>query len=569
MNWQQAVLTVFAGTVIGYVTNWIAIRMLFRPRREVRVLGIHVPFTPGVIPRGKKRLAGGIGKVVGGMLLTGDNVARHLLRPEVEQQVRRGLEKWLEELVDKGVTLGELLGGNGAGVAMEPERPAGNPGGACITLHRLTGESALTRTGKAGTTVDKTVEGTPGSSGGVHGGVRDELARALSRAAAELLRSDETRRPLARFVAGVARDLLDRPVGKTVESRRFAALKDALGGLLAGMLAREDMKEELRDCLAQRIESFLRSPEKVGDYLPRAVREGIHRFITDQTPGLISALAQYLNSPGARRAMQNRIDNFFEGTPLKRILGGFFQLAGSGSGVMVQRLTREIAAFLAGDHNRAAIEERLHILADEALDKSMAEITASLDDTARWEKATEIAAWLLDRLSRPEAVEAFWDALEEFLVANSQSTWIELLNLDGGALVEKAENIVDGWLASLAGREEGRRLLDNLAGRAADGLWNAPLNRLLELLRPGLGEQPGEIALRFYRYAVRAYIQPLLQFFDVTGMVRRQVEELDELQVEELVLGIVRRELVAITWLGALLGAVLGAGTVGMQFILK
>ena len=39
------------GGVIGYITNDIAIRMLFRPHTAKYVFGIHVPFTPGIIPK--------------------------------------------------------------------------------------------------------------------------------------------------------------------------------------------------------------------------------------------------------------------------------------------------------------------------------------------------------------------------------------------------------------------------------------------------------------------------------------------------------------------------------------
>jgi uncharacterized membrane protein YheB (UPF0754 family) len=60
-----------------------------------------------------------------------------------------------------------------------------------------------------------------------------------------------------------------------------------------------------------------------------------------------------------------------------------------------------------------------------------------------------------------------------------------------------------------------------------------------------------------------------MRFLDISDMVRRRVEELDVLQVEQMLLGIIRRELVAITWLGALLGAVLGLVMVGMQIMMK
>ncbi|MDH3349224.1 MAG: DUF445 family protein, partial [Desulfobulbaceae bacterium] len=53
------------GGFIGYLTNKIAIRMLFRPLKAWRVFGIRVPMTPGVIPSKREKLAVNIGEMVG------------------------------------------------------------------------------------------------------------------------------------------------------------------------------------------------------------------------------------------------------------------------------------------------------------------------------------------------------------------------------------------------------------------------------------------------------------------------------------------------------------------------
>jgi len=52
------------GAVIGYVTNDIAIRMLFRPRKAVYLFGVRLPFTPGIVPRRKDQLAGLLGNAI-------------------------------------------------------------------------------------------------------------------------------------------------------------------------------------------------------------------------------------------------------------------------------------------------------------------------------------------------------------------------------------------------------------------------------------------------------------------------------------------------------------------------
>ena len=38
------------GAVIGYFTNYLAVKMLFHPRKAIKVGKFTLPFTPGAIP---------------------------------------------------------------------------------------------------------------------------------------------------------------------------------------------------------------------------------------------------------------------------------------------------------------------------------------------------------------------------------------------------------------------------------------------------------------------------------------------------------------------------------------
>lgn len=75
------------GAVIGYCTNYIAVKMLFYPRKEVKICGHKVPFTPGAIPKGKPRLAKAVGNIVANTLLTEEDIKQKILSPEVEESV--------------------------------------------------------------------------------------------------------------------------------------------------------------------------------------------------------------------------------------------------------------------------------------------------------------------------------------------------------------------------------------------------------------------------------------------------------------------------------------------------
>ena len=75
------------GAVIGYCTNYIAVKMLFYPRKEIRIGNFKVPFTPGAIPKGKPRLAKGIGNIVANTLLTEEDIRKKVLTQETEDAI--------------------------------------------------------------------------------------------------------------------------------------------------------------------------------------------------------------------------------------------------------------------------------------------------------------------------------------------------------------------------------------------------------------------------------------------------------------------------------------------------
>ncbi len=88
MDWSHLWLYVsppVLGAVIGYFTNDIAIKMLFRPYRAIYIGGRKIPFTPGLIPSNQERLAQRISETIMGSLLTPEelqNLARRLLETE-------------------------------------------------------------------------------------------------------------------------------------------------------------------------------------------------------------------------------------------------------------------------------------------------------------------------------------------------------------------------------------------------------------------------------------------------------------------------------------------------------
>lgn len=83
------------GAVIGYITNDIAIRMLFRPHKAKYIMGIHVPFTPGIIPKEKSRIAGAIGKAVSENLMNREVLEKNLLSDDMLSKIGNTIDEFV------------------------------------------------------------------------------------------------------------------------------------------------------------------------------------------------------------------------------------------------------------------------------------------------------------------------------------------------------------------------------------------------------------------------------------------------------------------------------------------
>lgn len=88
MDW---ILEPFIGAVIGCFTNFIALKMLFRPYQEVKIFGRKLPFTPGMIPKRKKEVAHAIGRVINDNLLEKDDIAEALTKETTVAKIRAGI----------------------------------------------------------------------------------------------------------------------------------------------------------------------------------------------------------------------------------------------------------------------------------------------------------------------------------------------------------------------------------------------------------------------------------------------------------------------------------------------
>lgn len=119
MDWRIIAVPI-VGAVIGYITNWVAVKMLFYPHYEKKIWGHRVPFTPGVIPRGQGRLARAVGQVVEKQLLTPEVLGGVLLSEETCAKLRQAVVDWTGEM-----KTGQMQVKDAALLVMEEDRYEG------------------------------------------------------------------------------------------------------------------------------------------------------------------------------------------------------------------------------------------------------------------------------------------------------------------------------------------------------------------------------------------------------------------------------------------------------------
>ena len=104
--------------MIGYLTNVVAIKMLFHPREPIRMLGLEIQ---GLLPRRQEAIANKIGEVVERDLLSVDDLVNQFSDPEmqdkmvklVSEKVRNRLEEAMPRLIPQNLArvLADLVEG--------------------------------------------------------------------------------------------------------------------------------------------------------------------------------------------------------------------------------------------------------------------------------------------------------------------------------------------------------------------------------------------------------------------------------------------------------------------------
>ena len=109
MEFLSLLMIPLAGAIIGYSTNLLAITMLFRPHREVRVFGRRLPFTPGLVPRQQRQLAQKMGESLAENILTNQALIEAVSNTGIADSVVDIVQGFVDNIITSDQAASKIL----------------------------------------------------------------------------------------------------------------------------------------------------------------------------------------------------------------------------------------------------------------------------------------------------------------------------------------------------------------------------------------------------------------------------------------------------------------------------
>ncbi len=329
---QVFIISPLVGSVIGYFTNWLAIKMLFRPLTEKKIFGIRIPLTPGVIPRRRNKLAESIGSTVGSKLLTPDAFRQLLQGPEIQAKVKKFIRCQLKKLELEERSIKEIV----KEIMAEQEQ-------------------------------------------------RQNLKTETKQLIEQLIENLLAESNLSNLLQKLFTQLDQESIENYFASASYQQFRDEL---LAKLNSEMGKNLVVRGLKLARAKAKV-SDQTLGEILPDLVVKKLKEWIAEQEPKLVAQLEKVLKSPAMKDRLNQKVENFLGNTPLLGMLGGF-------KSNLIDKFINLLIDFLQEDENRAEIRRQLDKFVDSLLATPLKELAGKITDEDVLQTAQVVVDYLTE-----------------------------------------------------------------------------------------------------------------------------------------------------------------------------
>jgi uncharacterized membrane protein YheB (UPF0754 family) len=513
-----------AGAIIGYFTNYLAIRMLFRPLTKKYFLKMPLPLTPGIIPARRRELARRIGDMVGDHILTREVILEKLQSPAVDDALYRWVAGRFNSIISQDF---------GPALSLLPDRSA-------ALWQNWWGHGWR----QAYMVVDYVVE-------------HPDLKLVLNT-------------PIAEF----SRRLLGADINTLLPEELRCELLRKLPQMLREGLQSSSLSDWLGGEIDRVTQGFVTSEKSLGKILPAELQTAIMQEIHRELPDLLLRFSRLLYDPeiraGLKRRLHQGISVYIENMGFWRRLLTSLAMSDEEIKEKIDKLVDDIAQDLAASLKQPLWQEKVFDLLAERmaafLEMSPSVLAGRLSFVRVNRGLDLLKNGLLSQLKSESWSIRLARMLEEFIGPLAHKPLADILGEIGivGAETRIAEEINDRILRTLKSNQVKRRLAVIAASRFEQWFANYPIGRLSRFLPATLHEPIIDL---FYQMARRRLVEELPRLserFEIKGVVEERVNQLPIIQVEELLLSVMREHFTYINIFGALVGFLIG----GVQVLL-
>lgn len=480
-----------AGSIIGYGTNYLAIKMLFRPHNPKYIGKIKIPFTPGLIPKEKKVLAKQIGTTVEEHLLTENVLVQTLTSSKAKEAFMKIMSTIPTYMEESTRTIGEL------------------------TNYALD------------TNIEQNV-GTIGEQFVV------EIITALC--------SQEVKDIIIPHISNRITDMINEHIS-TIISHQYTI--DLIEQALRKVLQSENIKENITNYFQQLEEKYSMIETPILDLIPEEYINWVYQFIHDH--------AVYIG--------ENMIDAVAEGEKAKVIKGYIQKWAEENFNPMV------LMFFKIDKIYSGAVEFAKNGLEDEDTRKQFGDLLCQIVNQLLKHSP---AFYLKDKNQLPNYKDKIIDTLDKLIhTSNIQSVMgviEEALVKENGMqeIIEKTNmnEYIKHWLYDRWDVYMNTETAFGFSKNILEGLWkfigSTPISNLNMVIPNSIIDGLGETAFEYYTKIITNHSKVIADIMDISALVESKINEFSSEEAEEIIISVVHKQLQGITWLGALLGFIIG-----------
>ena len=497
------------GGLIGWLTNRLAVWMLFHPKKERRVFGKKVPLTPGLVVKNQEKLAEAIGRAVSRDLLDSETLLEHFQQLNLAAPIRSLLLEERKELAASDQSLADLLG------------PEHRPG------------------------LEK-----------IQASIAEDLAGRLELLTESLERGDPTARTVIRGALG---DAFESPIGDYLKPEQRLALRRWLMAQAQTYLSSASGDEFLQRSVSRVLDSLPGSPAL--DALVDLAQEIIDPLVPDITEALQGGMAEYIASKDfadlARPRLARRL--------YELIIDRYPMAAMFLSEKTIREMLDQRWDAIADEAEALLRHEKLNARISEYIREHGPEMLANLGNSFAEEQknerlvrliADELRNLALNALNGEQLARAV-DELMDQAAGYSASDIVERNEAWLDEVTRLASVRLGAWLRKERGMEIVRETMETFIHGL---LFRKPVSEIVRFLPEEEWEAMSHVLGQMVqRRALRLLPTILREHVDIAGLVTAKIRDFDSEQIEQIILRVSGRELKGIVRLGGVIGLVVGA----------